>query len=276
MKARKSWGEDYICLKSWPTDAFLQCGDNGLVVGKKSYTTAFFEAFPKNPSTFIRGEGLNLELAEADAFCKYERIMACPQHEYKRRNDSEHGACIHCNLFTSHCFSPINSCNICRKTHVNYGYKDNNLCREHFIEAIEQVQKNYSIDDDYAEDSRSESEIDHYYIEKMLFTQYALKHEIIDLSKHEYLENNRLNDLQNEFYIFCRSEFLAIYQERKAQEKEFKLSAMMFRKILGHLFLVPALYESLFKKYFKLDDFDIKSDMLSFFNKMFDRYKRPV
>ncbi len=59
--ARKSFGEAYVCKYEWPEDCFVQCGDNGIVCGKESYTTAFFEAFPESPKTFLRGEGAFVE-----------------------------------------------------------------------------------------------------------------------------------------------------------------------------------------------------------------------
>ena len=91
--ARRSFNkEPYNCLKPWPEDCFCQCGGNGVVftdnssmgelltnpkdqqeaikavLGEESkkthYKTAFFEAFPKNPSCFIRGEGKTIEEAE--------------------------------------------------------------------------------------------------------------------------------------------------------------------------------------------------------------------
>jgi len=66
-------------LKPWPDNCHVQWGDRGLVLGReKSYSTAFFEAFPKDGSGgFIRGEGETLEAAEASAFASYERQHAC-------------------------------------------------------------------------------------------------------------------------------------------------------------------------------------------------------
>ena len=57
----------YECKCAWPESCFVQGDNNGVVIntteGKESYSTAFFEAFPKEPfSTFIRGEGKDLSL----------------------------------------------------------------------------------------------------------------------------------------------------------------------------------------------------------------------
>jgi hypothetical protein len=89
--ARNSFDKPYDCLKDWPEDCFVQCGGDGIVfeegsleetfksedgllktiatvIGspteKKHYRTAFFEAFPKKPSCFIRGEGTTIQEAE--------------------------------------------------------------------------------------------------------------------------------------------------------------------------------------------------------------------
>ena len=57
--------EPYVLKCDWPEDCFVQGGTSGLVLkGKSTYKTAFFEAFPKNPDCFVRGEGESLEEAE--------------------------------------------------------------------------------------------------------------------------------------------------------------------------------------------------------------------
>src|SRR6185437_3752203 len=117
--ARTSFGEPFACLKPWPEDMFVQCGSSGLVLGKDPYRTAFFEAFPKNPSTFLRGEGKTIEDAEASCVEKYEKILACDEHDYARHGE-EHGRCKKCGLFTSYCFPPEAVCSVCGKEHVNF------------------------------------------------------------------------------------------------------------------------------------------------------------
>lgn len=89
--ARQSFGQPYSCKKPWDDDIFVQCGGNGIVLSqtdfqkilsdpkesldtlkaiageptnKKHYRTAFFEAFPKKPNCFLRGEGKTIEEAE--------------------------------------------------------------------------------------------------------------------------------------------------------------------------------------------------------------------
>lgn len=145
-KARKSFGDDFVCQKDWPEDCFVQCGDSGIVFtsssDNSSYITAFFESFPKNPKTFIRGEGSDIVEAEANAWDKYQRILSCEEHEYKRHG-KEHGTCIKCGLFTSEVFCPSESCSVCNKPEVNYQLSFNTLnfkyqpvCRDHYIQKI--------------------------------------------------------------------------------------------------------------------------------------------
>ena len=125
--ARRSFGKPWECQKPWPDDCFVQCGDSGIVLGKSgslekvltgsdpltelakgmadtdSYMTAFFEAFPKNPRTFIRGEGKTIEEAEASAYARFERFVRCQNdrgHKYDRRGYTNGaGFCHRCGMF---------------------------------------------------------------------------------------------------------------------------------------------------------------------------------
>ena len=155
-KAKKSFGKPYDCKKDWPDDCFVQCGDLGVVFGagslektfesenpiqelkenlkdEKTYTTAFFEAFPKKPSTFIRGEGKNIEEAENNAWEQLQKYLVCKNHEFERRNyKNGAGFCKHCGLFNSKAFEPLTECCICGKP-TNYSCDNKELwyCEEH-------------------------------------------------------------------------------------------------------------------------------------------------
>ena len=128
--------EPYVCAFAWPEDCFVQCGDNGFVFTQKGgmqaalsdpvaakqavdailgltppeeapdhYRTAFFEAAPKSPDTFIRGEGTTIEDAEKDAWDQWQRVRGCPGHEYETRGYTNGaGFCRHCGLFSSGVF----------------------------------------------------------------------------------------------------------------------------------------------------------------------------
>lgn len=141
--ARRSFKEPYPCQMAWPEDCFVQCGGDGLVFTKKGaledafsnrekmeeaiagvildapvqtehYRTAFFEAFPRNPDTFIRGEGATIEEAEEKAWNKYQRIVTCTGHEYEKRGYKNGGGiCKHCGLFSSGVFEPDEICYLC-------------------------------------------------------------------------------------------------------------------------------------------------------------------
>jgi hypothetical protein len=109
-------GEEYALRHEWPPDCFVQGGRMGVVISRKpegNYLTAYFEAFP---GTFIRGEGESLELAEDQAWAKYERYTACPEHDYKpyprgqgdnpkARYENGAGFCQNCNRFKSKAFT---------------------------------------------------------------------------------------------------------------------------------------------------------------------------
>lgn len=100
----------YDCQYEWTKDCFTQCGDSGIVFSKEGnpYKTAFFEAFPQSPKTFIRGEGNTIEDAEKDAWQQYAKHIKCDNHEFQRRGyRNGAGFCKHCGLFKSNAFEPI-------------------------------------------------------------------------------------------------------------------------------------------------------------------------
>lgn len=142
-QARNSFDKPYDCKLEWPEDCGLQCGGTGIVLAsgslektlvadeplnelsrsladKKSYITAFFEAFPKNPDTFIRGEGKTIEEAEKQAWDQLQKHLQCPGHEFERRTyKNGAGFCKHCDLFKPKAFEPETKCCICQ-TPTNY------------------------------------------------------------------------------------------------------------------------------------------------------------
>lgn len=141
---------DYTPIHPWPDDCYVQWGDSGIVFVKtdmvsgieslagalagdkecfepaveaieNSYTTAFFEVFPKNPDTFIRGEGKTVAEAETKAFEMFQRIVNCPGHEFERRGYTNGaGFCKHCGMFKGKAFEPTTLCCRCG-TPTNYG-----------------------------------------------------------------------------------------------------------------------------------------------------------
>lgn len=204
--ARNSWGEPYECQKPWPEeDCFVQCGGSGVVFpggsvvdmltdpdeGLKkvrdakvhrgtpdAYTTAFFEAFPKEPlSTFIRGEGATIAEAEAAAWAKYERLLACPSpHDSedcfeKRGYTNGLGFCKDCGASHSKAFAPWEPCVDCgTKTYYGRDRDGNNVCEacvkkmpiERWCDATvsmladigELMERGYTREDIQAEDER--------------------------------------------------------------------------------------------------------------------------
>jgi hypothetical protein len=96
-------------VEDWPADCVVQWGGKGVVFDRAgTYRTAFFEAFPTDPATFIRGEGVDVPAAEAAAWTKFTRQRDCPGHELERRGyRNGAGFCAHCSLFVSRAFEPL-------------------------------------------------------------------------------------------------------------------------------------------------------------------------
>ncbi len=126
--------DEYVCKQAWPEDCFVQAGDRGVVfTSKGNYQTAFFEAFPRTPDTFIRGEGKTIEEAEEHAWKQYSKQIACVGHEFERRNYTNGaGFCKHCNFFKSKAFEPSTKCVKCNKpTDWSVDKKNNWYCEDH-------------------------------------------------------------------------------------------------------------------------------------------------
>jgi hypothetical protein len=132
------------CKFEWPIECFCQCGGSGIVIGtggpsiEEALTdpekgeavvktalgtgkvphrrTAFFEAFPRNPKTFLRGEGASIEEAEQDCWNKYQKILACTNHEFERRDRTDgYCFCKHCGL-SGMFMQPLHPCTGCGAT----------------------------------------------------------------------------------------------------------------------------------------------------------------
>lgn len=100
IRSQHTWKDsDHVAhLLAWPDDCMVQWGGEGVVLGKASYTTAFFEAFPHGGG-FIRGEGPTIKDAEANAFTKFKREAAC-DHVWGRRGYTNGGTiCLKCKGF---------------------------------------------------------------------------------------------------------------------------------------------------------------------------------
>ena len=103
---------DYTPLKPWPEETRVQWG-HGIIPA-----VPFFEAFL--PGTFIRGEGVDIEEAEAKAFAQYEREGTC-DHLWGRQRPGGTlytngvGWCRKCRAFRSSMFKPIHELDRHRK-----------------------------------------------------------------------------------------------------------------------------------------------------------------
>lgn len=273
-KANKTWGGDYDCLQDWPESAYLQCGDKGIVISEgTAYTTAFFEAFPKDPDTFIRGEGITLEEAELNAYNKYQKILACPKHEYKQKKDSEYGVCIHCNLSTSNIFPPTHNCAVCGKEHINYwNIKNEMLCQLHFMEQHEALMKDYDISNLKAyQGYESIYEKNKMVLDIYEFYRLSFKHNLVDLELPEHTNYNLIDEQHMSFRQFVHNTFANYYN---SLDKEFRLSLMNFAGVKDHCFMDKELNDSLFKVFYKLEDIDLEPHLERHFKKMFEHYQK--
>lgn len=130
--ARKSvstlQSEAYLCSNDWPEECFVQCG------GCEKWGF-FFEGFPKNPDTFIRGDSkVSIEDAEKKAWAQYTKILNCqsdhtdPKCFDKRGYTNGLGFCKKCNVSIS-IFEPA-KCTTCG-LHDYYTNQGNELlCKE--------------------------------------------------------------------------------------------------------------------------------------------------
>ena len=98
----------------WPADCYVQGGTRGIVFGGPSgtYRTSFVEAFPRNPATFIRGEGHTVAEAEDACWAAFERVRDCAdgtgQHgPYEARQyQNGSGFCARCGAWFSNVLPP--------------------------------------------------------------------------------------------------------------------------------------------------------------------------
>ena len=106
----------YTLRHPWPADCFVQGGSHGLVLSKTgNYQTAFVEAFPSSPSTFLRGEGATMEAAEDACWAQYERITACDHTAGYEARGYRNGAgfCKGCGMFASDVFDLAEIGSVC-------------------------------------------------------------------------------------------------------------------------------------------------------------------
>ena len=151
MKVSMSFGKEYESKYEW--NCFCQGGSHGIVLpegsinkifesdaleglvegmaSEETYITAFFEAFPKNPSCFLRGEGKTIEEAEEECWKKYQKVVTC-DHEMERRDRTDgYGYCKKCS-YSHMVFQPLTKCCKCGKpTAYSKDYKGRYYCEKH-------------------------------------------------------------------------------------------------------------------------------------------------
>ena len=194
--ANQSFSKElYNCQQNWPEACFCQCGGDGVVFTDKSsiektlgdssevketlkavlgqetskshYRTAFFEAFPRDPNCFLRGEGSTVQDAELDAWNKYQNILSCPEHAWTRRGRTD-GYCFCSKCPLSGMFvEPLTKCETCRTpTAFRTDKNDKYFCLNHYyiLTPDQAIDQNGEIFCGYTPDSRKLS-----FIEDQLF-----------------------------------------------------------------------------------------------------------
>lgn len=205
----------YTCLKPWPENCFVQCGGHGVVFenldkafqkpeetikaiagGPSSlghYHTAFFEAFPKDPSCFLRGEGSSIELAEEDCFKKWQTIQNCSSHEFDRKGRTDgYAYCTKCS-YSSTVLDPVTTCVDCgTPTAKTTDNKDNHRCwKHHYLLPLDQVTC-----DKYGDLVK---EVNDFYFQK---DQVLAKH---FLKEDPNLSEKEFNEIKDKYHRWNRS-----------------------------------------------------------------------
>lgn len=273
--ASKSSGQSYECKKEWPESVYVQCGEKGVVFSKNgNYQTAFFEAFPNSPDTFIRGEGSSVEEAEFKAFEKYTKIMNCTQHEMVRRKESESGTCKHCGLTLINCLPPLKNCDLCGKEHVKLCFKEKDkqqivLCLDHYLEKMEQY-KNYFTPNNLSVFFKEDVEDDIFNFEKISLMDWDMyQHLILNkkygmlTEKNEYESITRINDESTKFFSFMLKEENRVLKERFNAKRLIEVS-FYSPSLTPFLSVYPEIFEKMWKKFKKVTEEDFTDEMEMF------------
>lgn len=123
IKDNSNYRDTYDLKYDWPDDCFIQGGSSGVVVSSKgNYETHYIEAFPTNPSCFLRGEGKSFDEAEKKVYEQFIKIINCKKHNFIKMKNYKNGMgkCENCGL-TKVVFESDYTCIKCGK-HENYSY----------------------------------------------------------------------------------------------------------------------------------------------------------
>lgn len=219
----------YQCQKEWPEGCFVQSGESGIVLprsGKAPYSTAFFEAFPKSPSCFIRGEGASVAEAEAKAYRTLHKYLKC-NHQYTRLSDDGYAQCNVCGM-KANALPNLTTCHQCGQQGADHDHPRNlrtddgkpaKLCTPCITEVVypdfiytpvsEMTPEGLSEDREAAEDFYSDTFIQKVYA--LLFLDLHKHEDFIPLSGDE--QKSLLNNLRMHAYSFTlkiRSQIIKI------------------------------------------------------------------
>lgn len=275
--ANKSFGGKYSCSQEWNEDTYLQCGSSGLVIGLNPYKTAFFEAFPKKPATFIRGEGKTIEDAEISAWNKYQKILNCSDHSFIRFKTTDTAKCVLCDLNLTNYYPPLTSCAICSKQNVKNVINSKNYCTEHYLEQIENLNiiENFNnIENIFTKyiveekDQQEELDDNDFYYEEYLILKYALKNKHLE-KMEDYEISNYIETMNYEFSILLRNIINnALNSEKNINEPVYlftlNASIMKINSFLYNSEIIEKILKSLFEKE-EFKDYELVKNHLKYF-----------
>lgn len=118
----------YETINEWPDNARAQAG-GGAIDGIGAVT--FFEVFIEGIS-YIRGEGTDIQSAEAKAWSIYQHYQSC-NHSFVRFGDySTMGKCIHCGMKKDKEFTRLTKCSVCAAAGIAHNISSTYFCYTHY------------------------------------------------------------------------------------------------------------------------------------------------
>lgn len=207
---------EHPCVHDWPETCYVQCG-------KKNSTEFFFEAFPKDPNTFIRTVAQTVEEAESKAWRFYQNTLDCKEHTFERyRANTDHAECSQCKLFLSHYFPPLKSCVVCQKPHATLEFEKKTYCIEHYIETCQKLKKlTY---EKTLELSYMDQLLITYCLSKLYNIEIYKSRKMFDKNIEEYKQVNQLIDYSEKFNIFIHNTFIEVYKQNFSEKSEVQLT----------------------------------------------------
>jgi hypothetical protein len=206
-------------------DISVQGGGSGVVFSKKGgYTTAFFEAFPNNPSCFVRGEGPTIEEAETACWDKWQKILNCPKHEMDRRNRKDgYAYCKHCS-YAGMVYEPLTKCCKCGvPTNYDSDFRGKNYCKKHSISKPKSPDPNHWTNKAFGKEDNLPRKLKKKFKEAFLF----------DLEYKKGLRLNKATLKKGDFRLKAGGFFISPFSQNAV--KKYVRSVLKHAKIVRNL-----------------------------------------